>query len=292
MNHVALIGLGAMGQRIAKNLVRAGYRMAVYNRTGGKADAIRDLGATVADSPKAAAMGSDIVLSMVTDDQASKAVWLEPRTGALAGLRSGAVAIEMSTLTPSWVAELSRAVLRAGGQFIDAPVVGSRPQAESGQLVVLAGGEERTLREIQHVLSSIAVSVHHMGPTGSGAVAKLAVNFLFATQVAAVAEMLAVVQRSGIDLSRMSGLLGELPVSSPAALGALKLMMSRTFTPQFPIDLVVKDVGYFISQARGGVTQVPVAEAVRSAYSMASNAGHGGDNISGVVRLYDETAPA
>lgn len=286
MNKVAILGIGAMGSRMARSLLRAGYQLAVYNRSRAKTETLRTAGARVFDTPREAAAASDIVIGMVTNDHASRDIWLNADNGALRAITRGKTCIEMSTLTPAWVRDLASQVEAAGGAFIDAPVVGSRPQAESGQLIVLAGGDAQVVHEAGHVFAAMAAATRHMGAVGSGATAKLAVNFLFATEVAAVAELLVMARRDGLADSAIADLLAALPVASPAAVGALKLMAAGTYAPMFPIDLVVKDLDYFADLAHAGHAIAPVADAIRGVYARASAGGFGGDNIHGVVQAY------
>ncbi len=195
MSTVAVLGLGAMGRRMAKKLLEAGHDVVAYNRTGERARALEAEGATRAESPREAAARSDIVIGMVTDDDASRAVWLDANTGAIGGLREGAVAIESSTLTSAWVRELADAVTARGAGFLDAPVVGSRPQAEAGQLIYCVGGAAETLNKARGGLSAMGAAIHHVGPVAAGIATKLAVNALFGIQVAALGEMLGMVRK-------------------------------------------------------------------------------------------------
>ncbi|MEM7786339.1 MAG: NAD(P)-dependent oxidoreductase [Bacteroidota bacterium] len=195
---VSILGLGAMGARMAARLLAAGHAVNVWNRTPERAAPLVDAGARLGASPRDAASGAEVVISMVTDDAAARAVWTGPE-GAVFGLGPGAVAVESSTLTPAAVAELAEAVTEAGAVFLDAPVAGSRPQAEAGALVYLVGGDAQAVERVRPLFDVLGGAVHHVGPTGQGAAVKLAVNALFATQVAAVAELLAMLQASGVD---------------------------------------------------------------------------------------------
>lgn len=212
MLKVAFLGLGAMGSRIAYNLLKAGYMLNVYNRSPGRAASLVIVGATAAATPRGAVAGADVVLSRVRDDEASQEVWLAAETGALHGLRPGAVAVELSTLPPSWMEVLAGAVESAGAAFVDAPVVGTRPQAEARQLIVLAGGEAVALERVRPVLAATASAIHHVGPLGSGSAMKLAVNTLYGVQVAAWAEMLALLERRGMGSTQAVALLNSLPI--------------------------------------------------------------------------------
>lgn len=291
MQKVAFLGLGAMGSRIAHNLLQAGHHLSVYNRSPERAASLVAAGATLAPTPRRAAEAADIVLSMVRDDAASREVWLAPDTGALHGLRPGAIAVELSTLTPEWVEVLAGAVTSAGADFVDAPVVGTRPQAEIRQLIVLAGGEAATLERTRPVLAATASSIHHVGPIGSGSAMKLAVNTLYGVQVAVWAEMLALLERRGIAPAHAVELLNSLPTTSPALQMAGRLMAAASYAPLFPIDLVTKDFGYALALAEELGAKSPLLATAYGVYAEARERGYGNDNIVGVRQLYHHSVP-
>lgn len=287
MSTVAVLGLGAMGVRMAKKLLETGHDVVVYNRTGERARALEAEGATRAESPREAAARSEFVISMVTDDDASRAVWLDANTGAIGGLREGAVAIESSTLTPAWVRELADTAAARGAGFLDAPVVGSRPQAEAGQLIYCVGGAAETLAKAREALSAMGAAIHHIGPVGAGIAMKLAVNALFGIQVAALGEMLGMVGKSGIDVKQAVAVLGTLPTTSPALKAVAGQMTARSYAPLFPIHLVEKDFRYITEAAAQVNARVPTSAAVREVYARALREGYGDDNISGIAQLFD-----
>ena len=165
-------------------------------------------------------------------------------------------------------------------------MVGSRPQAEARQLIHLVGGDAAALERIRPVLGVSAVALHHVGTVGRAMSAKLAVNLLFASQVAVLAEILGSLAQAGVDDREAVTLLAELPTTSPALKGIGALIAARNFEPQFPIDLVVKDLGYYRQMAEQGGLEFPLARAVREVYAAAQNSGLGGDNIAGIARSY------
>ena len=286
MTRIAVLGLGAMGSRMAARLLAAGHEVSVYNRTPERGAELEARGARLAATPREAGVGAEVVIAMLRDDAASRAVWLDPETGALAGLGEGALAIESSTLTPGWVRDLAPVVAEAGGRFLEAPVAGSRPQAEAGQLIHFLGGQAEAVEAARPVLETLGGARHHVGPAGAAAVVKLAVNALFGVQVAAVAEVLGLFRKAGLDAEAAAAVLGETPVMSPAAKGAAGLMLAGNFAPLFPIDLVEKDFGYVAEAAAAADAELPTAEAVRRVYARAKAEGLGGDNIVGVARLF------
>jgi 3-hydroxyisobutyrate dehydrogenase-like beta-hydroxyacid dehydrogenase len=274
-----------MGSRIAMNLVKAGHRVTVWNRTSDKAGPLRDLGATVARDPRAAAAESEFVIAMVRDDDASRQVWLDPIEGALAAVPRDGVAIECSTLSLGHVRHLAERCASGGISFLDAPVVGSRPQAEAGRLAFLVGGDATVLERARPALGAAGDALHHIGPTGSGITLKLAINALFGVQVAAVAELFGWLQAAAIDLPAAIRIIGAMPTCSPVARAALEAMLSQSFAPLFPAELAKKDLDYTLA-AGGDRARLPLTAAGRDVFANAIQHGYGAENLTGVVRLY------
>lgn len=287
MKRIAILGLGAMGFRMAQALLSAGYPVVVYNRTFEKAQPLLKQGAVYADTPRTAAAQADVVISMVTDDTASRSVWLRSDTGAVMGLQRQTVAISSSTLTLDWTKELAAAIKQRGATFLDAPVVGSRPQAEAGKLIYVVGGESKTLMQVQEILAVSGNAIHHVGTTGQGMAMKLAVNALFGIQIVALAEILMMLNRYGIMPEPAMECLHELPVTSLAAKGAGNLMAAKQHAPLFPIELVEKDFRYALEMAeKAGIVSLSM-RAVHKVYEEAIAQGYGGDNITGVIQLFE-----
>lgn len=286
MSRVAVLGLGAMGSRIAQRLLAAGHELTVWNRTQAATSVLREQGAHVADSPRAAAARAQVVISVVSDDLASRSVWLDPAQGALEGLRPEAVATETSTLSPAWCMELAGRVAARGASFLDAPVVGSRPQADAGQLVYLVGGAPDTLAQVAEILQC-AGALHHVGPHGAGAALKLVVNALFSIQVAALGELLGLARRAQLDVVRAIEVLGTLAVTSPAAKGALASMQARRFEPMFPVALVEKDLRYALELASTGGADTPLTALVHGVFARAALQGCAGENITAAAKMFE-----
>lgn len=282
MARIAVLGLGAMGSRMAARLIAAGHDVVVWNRSSGPAALLAASGASIASTPRAAAAGADIALSMVRDDDASQAVWLDPDTGALAAMQVGAVAIESSTLSPDTARALAAAGAARGVPVLDAPVAGSRPQAEAGQLIFLVGGDAPTLDRVREVLLAMGGAVHHAGPAGAGMAIKLAVNAMLAVQVAGLAELSGMLAAQGLDAARAADILGATPVASPAAKGALASMVAGAYAPNFPVALAEKDME--IVDAVALVS--PVSHAARNVLRQAAEAGHGDEHLTAVRKLY------
>ncbi len=286
MKTIAFLGLGAMGSRMATNLIAAGYSVTVWNRSPGRQSLLVDQGARLAETPRAAAQGADAVIAMLRDDAASHSVWLDPETGALPAMKAGSIAIECSTLTARHVTILAQKASARGIGFVDAPVAGSRLQAEARQLIFMAGGTEADVSHVQPLLMAMGGAVHQAGGNGAGAAVKLALNALFGIQVAAVAEAIGALSRAGLDPARAIEIIGATPVASPAARGAALSMLAKNYAPMFPIDLAEKDFGYFAALSAAAGADTPLADAARNVLRAAISRHMAGDNITGVMQLY------
>ncbi len=287
MQTVAFLGLGAMGSRMAQRLLGQGHTLRVWNRSPAPAEALVERGAVRAATPREAAAGADVVISIVSDDSAARSVWLDAETGACAGLSRGALAVESSSVTPAWILELGGAVRAAGADLVDAQVTGSRPQAEAGQLIYMIGGEEGGFERAREILKPLGGAFYHIGPLGKGSTFKLAVNALFAAQLASVAELLAMLARNGIDEHAAVETLTHFPTLSPAMAGNARLMVERRTSPLFTIDLMAKDLGYALEVARAAGAQAPIVEASHNVFEAARDKGFGGKNISALRLLYE-----
>ncbi|HTB96293.1 MAG TPA: NAD(P)-dependent oxidoreductase [Terracidiphilus sp.] len=279
---VALLGLGTMGGGMAENLLKAGFSLAVYNRTRAKAEVFAQLGARVATTPADAASGAQVILSMLADDDASRATWTG-KEGALEAAGDGAVLIEASTVSPAWIGELSELAKARGLELLDAPVTGSRVQAEDGQLTFLVGGSEEALGKAVAVLKAMSKDVVYLGQTGSGAKMKLLNNFLCGVQVASLAEGLAWLERSGLDREKALQVLKNGAPGSPL-LGAISArMVNHDYTVNFLLKLMAKDLAYARAEAERSGVVLTTASNAHKIFEHAALEGHSEEDMSAVV---------
>lgn len=272
-----------MGSGMSDRLLSAGFPVSVYNRNREKARPFADAGAHLAISPKEAAARSEIVISMVADDVASRQVWLG-ENGALSGARSGSVLIESSTLTVGWIKQLASAAKERGCELLDAPVTGTKPHAESGQLLFLVGGSTRSLEIAKPVLSVLGRDVVHLGPVGSGALMKLINNFLAAVHTVSFGEALALIQSSGLDPKKAIPVLTEGVPGSPMVKRVAARIESGDFTPHFFMRLMAKDVGYALQEARERNVDLKTASAAFDVLAQAIAIGFGEQDFTAVVQ--------
>lgn len=286
MSRITVLGMGAMGARMSVSLLKAGHEVTVWNRSLDKTNSIARAGAKVADTPRAAVKEADFAIAMVRDDEASKQVWLDSEIGALAGLSKKAIAIESSTLTVAWTKELGRQFQTREIKFLDAPVAGTRPQAEAAQLIYFVGGDAEGFIKAKPILAAMGSVVHHVGLVGSGMTIKLVINSLFATQVSALGELIGLMCKCGLDEAQAVKVLSSTPVCSPVTKLAAGAMLARNFVPLFPIELVEKDLSYAIKTAQANDVKLPLVEATQKTFVKAIAHGYSGHNITGVAQLY------
>jgi 3-hydroxyisobutyrate dehydrogenase len=281
---IALLGLGTMGRGMAANLLKAGFPLTVWNRTKAKAESLAHTSAVVADSPAEAARNSSVVLAMLADDAASRAAWLG-QEGALAAMPSGSIAIECSTLSPDWIRALHEAVTHSCLRMAEAPVTGSRTQAEAGQLNFLVGAEHETLNAVTPILQCMSKEIVHLGPVGSGAQLKLINNFLCAVQVTSFAEALVWMERTGLRLDSALDFLKRGAPGSGILSAMSERMTHRTYDVNFLLRLMAKDLRYaHVAATQLGVnvsTSTPAQELFRHAEEL----GLGEKDMSAVVEV-------
>jgi 3-hydroxyisobutyrate dehydrogenase len=282
MRSIAVLGLGTMGSGMARRLLGGGFAVTVYNRTASRADALKEAGAKVAQTPCEAAVEADVVIAMLADDAASRSAWLG-ENGALAGAWPGAVLVESSTLSVGWVKELAAAAEALGCHLLDAPVTGSKPQAANGELLFLVGGDATVLDSVRDVLAPMSRGVLHLGQTGSGAVMKLVNNFLCGVQAASLAEAMAMIERSGLDRAQALEMLSNGAPGSPLLRTLSARMAAQDYKTNFAVDLMAKDLAYAIEEARRHGITLETAAAALSEFRRASAEGHGGNDMSSVI---------
>jgi len=226
MSQIAFIGLGRMGHGMAGRLLAVGHEVVVHNRTPQKAADLVRKGARLAPSPRVAAEGADAVISMVSDDEASRSTWLGPDGVLAAEPATGALAIECSTLSWDWVVELSTAARARGFRYVDCPVTGLPEAAAAGRLTLLVGSTEADLHAAEPLLAALASEVERFGPVGAGTVYKLMINLMGAVQIAAAAEGMALAERAGLDLDQVARVLATGQAASPQVVRNARRMVA------------------------------------------------------------------
>jgi 3-hydroxyisobutyrate dehydrogenase len=278
---IAFLGLGAMGAPMAGNLAAAGFALRVWNRSPARAEPLAAQGATVCASPAQAVRGARFVVSMVADDDATRAVMLGP-DGAVAAAAPGTTIVDSSTNSPAMSREVARAASSRGVAHLDAPVSGSVAQARGRELVFMVGGPQDAFDAAQPLFAAMGRMSRRMGDSGAGATIKLVNNMLSGTMNAAIAEAMSVALAAGLDAEGVREILGEGAAGSRLVRTKIPKMAAREFSPQFQLALMEKDLRYFLSLAQELDRPVPVAALVRSQMQAARRAGLGGQDVSAI----------
>ena len=288
---VGLIGLGLMGRPMGMNLLKAGHKLAVWNRTPGRANELVAAGAVLAKTPREVAEASEFLLTIVSDPPALESVlWGQEgkHDGALAGLRAGSIYVDSSTISPSLVGRVAATCRQRGVAFLDAPVTGGDWGAREGNLVFMIGGDDETLREAEPILGVMGKKWFHLGPSGAGQTMKLAMNAILALEVAAMAEALALVTRAGLRGEQLVEVMqasmarsGVLDVKSP-------LMLKGDYKPSFPLRLMHKDLGLALDLANQLGVSLPATAAAREIYNYVKGGAKEDLDYSAVMRFWKE----
>jgi 3-hydroxyisobutyrate dehydrogenase len=273
MPRVAFIGLGRMGHGMAGRYLDAGFRVAVWNRSKAKAEDLIARGAQWATSPEDAAIDADAVVSMVADDEASRAVWLG-QDGAATTMKAGTLAIECSTVSYSHALHLSRELNARGLIYIDCPVTGLPDAAASGKLTLLVGANAADLDKARPFLSPLSTTIRHFGEVGTGTVYKLINNLMGAIQIAGIAEGIAIAEQAGLDMKLVLEAIESGVAASPQVIRHSKRMAARNFDgPTFTASLRHKDAAYAVALAESLLAEAPVmGRAAVTAYERAKSA--------------------
>jgi 3-hydroxyisobutyrate dehydrogenase len=288
MTHVTVLGLGIMGGGIAHNILKAGYPLTVYNRTREKAAPLIEAGAQWAGSPALAAQHAEVVISMVGDDAASRAMWLG-EGGAFAAMPPHAVAVECSTLSLDWVREWHAEAQQHALKSIEAPVTGSKLAAETGTLTLLVGGDAAVLARVRPVLATFSNNLVHFGPATSGALYKLINNLQGAIHLLALSEGLVMAERAGLNLDRVLEAVTSGAASSPMVKGKAARVIDRDYEDvHFTIRWMHKDLAYALRAADELGVPVPLVAAAREVYKMAIQLGWGDLDIAAVSEVLRE----
>ena len=289
MSTLGFIGLGAMGSRITGRLLDSGHTVYGTNRTKPKAQTLIDHGLQWRDTPREVAAAAEVTFSMVTDDSALDAITLGP-DGILAGLEEGKIYVDMSTVSPRASQELAARVDSLGAQMLDAPVSGSIPQAESGTLAIMVGGEPHAFAAIEPLLRELGQTVTHIGANGQGLVLKLAINISLAVQPLAFSEGLLLAERAGVDPELAAEVMGSSSIGSPMLKARIPLLLHLPDDAWFDVELMQKDIRLARQAADELAVPAPSAAVVDTMLTRARELGYGHRDLASLHEVLAKTA--
>lgn len=271
---LGFIGLGNMGHPMAKNLEKAGFPLSVYNRTSEKAADFR-AESTVYESISDLVNNSDIIFTMVTNDDAAKDVYQQILKEDL----TGKLFVDMSTISQEMSKELSDAVSIEEGNFIDAPVAGSTKPAAEGTLIIMVGGDEKDVKRALPYLEKLGKKVKHLGEHGKGLAAKISINYFLAMIYEGLAETVLLSDTLGVDRKDMLEIINESASGSGATKVKTPLLLEDNFTAAFALDLMLKD----IRLAKNAGANLPLGNQNLAIYEKASKNGFGKEDVIGII---------
>ncbi|MDQ7827844.1 MAG: 2-hydroxy-3-oxopropionate reductase [Armatimonadota bacterium] len=286
---VGFIGLGIMGRPMARNLLRAGFRLVVHNRSRGPVEELVTQGALDGRSACGVAEAAEVVITMLPDTPDVRAVVLGP-DGVLEGLRRGAIYVDMSTISPVATRELAEAVRAQGAVMLDAPVSGGEKGAIEGTLSIMVGGPEEAFREVLPVFQAMGKNIVRIGEVGAGQVAKACNQIVVAVTIQAVSEALTLARKAGVDPGRVrEALLGGFAQSRILDLHGQRIL-ERNFQPGFRARLHHKDLGIALETGKATGTPLWATALVHEIFGALRTRGMGDLDHSAVARLVEELA--
>jgi 3-hydroxyisobutyrate dehydrogenase-like beta-hydroxyacid dehydrogenase len=284
---VGFIGLGIMGSRQAASLRRAGFELTVFNRTRERADewAAKHDG-HMADTPRAVAERSDVVITMVVDGAQVEEMLLG-ENGAVHGARAGTLFVDMSTIGPADARRLAAELEERGHRFVDAPVTGSSPKAEDGTLTIMAGGSDEDMARAMPLFEAMGELIVHVGPVGTGQQVKVLSNAVSAVNCATLAQALAVGSRADVNLEALLQVMAGGSANSTMLQLKGEPMLAHDYTPLFKLDHMLKDVRLCLEEAREAGAAFPAAALAGELYAAAAGRGFGEQDFAAVLEVIE-----
>lgn len=289
--NVGFIGTGTMGRPMVGNLVKKNFAVIAYDVVAAALDGAVKVGATRAGSAAEAAKQADIVVTMLPSSSHVESVYLSAG-GVLEGIGRGRLCIDMSTIEPAVARRVADALRARGARFLDAPVSGGSPRAEEATLAIMVGGDARDFEEARPVLASMGANIIHVGPVGSGQVAKLCNNLVAGVSAVAVSEAFRIAEGFGVDPKVLTDVIGKSSGNTwimehmhPVPGLVAKAASSRDYAPGFMTDLMAKDLGLAVNAARQLRVPVFVAPAAQQVLRLASSHGFGRKDFTSVFQF-------
>jgi len=289
MKKIGFIGLGIMGSPMAKNLLKAGYPLTVYDIIPEKVKNVVKAGAQSALSSKDVAEKSEIVITMLPNSPEVKQAVLGDN-GVLQGARPGTILIDMSSIAPLASKEIAERAKEKGVIMLDAPVSGGEPKAIEGTLAIMVGGPKETFEEVKDILSVMGASVTWVGEIGSGNTTKLANQIIVALNIAAISEAMVLAAKSGVNPEKVYQAIRGGLAGSAVLDAKMPLILAGNFKPGFRIELHIKDLANALDTAQKLRVPVPLSSKVIEIMQALKADGKGKNDHGGIIQFYEKLA--
>jgi 3-hydroxyisobutyrate dehydrogenase-like beta-hydroxyacid dehydrogenase len=286
MKEIAYIGLGVMGGGIAGTLLAKGYDLTIWSRNPDQGKPLVKRGAKAAPNIAAAVKNAEVVMYSLSNDRAVEEIVFGPG-GVLSSIHSGQIVVDQSTVHPRTSRREAEAYVKKGVEFMDCPVFGSRNEAASGGLWVLAGGKREVFERVRPILDDIGETVHYMGDVGKGASMKLVGNLIVASQLEALGEAMVLATKAGLDPEDVLGVLKVADFRSPILSGVGAALIKRDFSTNFALKHLLKDANLIDWFAADLNSPIPAVAAIRETIKTAVNQGWGEENASAMIKALE-----
>jgi 3-hydroxyisobutyrate dehydrogenase len=284
--NVGLIGLGAMGQGMARSLLRAGHAVTVCDIRPQAVEALVKDGATGAVSPASLAARCDVVVSVVVNAAQTEAV-LFGENGCARAMKSGSVFVMCSTVDPNWSTALEQRLDALGLLYLDAPISGGAAKAAAGQITMMTAGRPEAYEAAGSALDAMAAKVYRLGDrAGAGSKVKIINQLLAGVHIAAAAEAMALGLREGVDAEALYEVITHSAGNSWMFENRMPHVLKGDYTPLSAVDIFVKDLGLVLDVARATKFPLPLSSTAHQMFMQASSAGHGGEDDSAVIKIF------
>ncbi len=284
---VGFIGLGIMGRPMAKNLVKAGFELVVFDFNKDAVDDLVKNGAASADNGKEVALKTDVVITMLPNSPNVESVLFD-KNGIAAGITKGKTVIDMSSISPVESQKFSQILLKKGINFLDAPVSGGEPKAVDGTLSVMVGGSNQLFLQYEHLLKSVAGEVTYVGEVGAGNIAKLANQIIVAANIAAVSEALVFAAKAGVRPEKVFEAIRGGLAGSTVMEAKVPMMLDRNFEPGFRVDLHIKDLQNALDTSHEINVSLPLAATLMEMLQAIKIDGLGKDDHASILKFYEK----
>jgi len=289
MKNIGFIGLGIMGNPMAKNLLKKGYPLTVYDIVPEKIDDLVEAGAKAGSSSKEVAEKSEIVITMLPNSPEVKEAVLG-KGGVLEGAKPGTILIDMSSIAPLASKEVAEIAKEKGVVMLDAPVSGGEPKAKDGTLAIMVGGPREVFDEVEGILGVMGASVTLVGEIGSGNMTKLANQIIVALNIAAMSEAMVLAAKAGVNAEKVFQAIRGGLAGSTVLNAKMPLVLEGNFKPGFRIELHIKDLANALDTAHEVGVPVPLSSAVMEVMQALKVDGKGADDHGGIIQFYEKLA--
>ena len=286
---ISYLGLGTMGGGMVSNLLKAGYKLTVWNRSVKKCGPFGKKGARIADTPADAVRDAELVMYCLSNDQAVEEVVFEPK-GILSGIKEGQIAVDMSTVLPATSLREEEAYAKRGVDFLDVPVFGSKQESADAKLWIMAAGNKAVFEKVKPVLEHLGQTIHYFGKNGNAVAMKLVGNLIVALELEALAEGLVLAQKAGLDLSTVMEVVKVADFRSPLLVSNGQNILKRNFSPSFALKLMFKDADLIAKFSESLDSPTPALPIVQKNLELAVALGFGEENASALIKSLEKEA--